>query len=272
MSRTPSFQLDPAAGGRLAQLSVGGHDLLYAPADPTLKPTSWGAYPMVPFAGRIDGGRFRFGGVDHQLPINHGPHAIHGTVLEQAWTEIAPGHLTVDLDSPWPFAGTVSHRATLEQESEQRGRLVLELSVLAGGHSMPVMVGWHPWFLRRLRPGGPAAELGFVDFESMEMYELDDRSIPTGRLVSPPPSGPWDHPFRSVAQPITLRWPGQVSLALRSDCDHWVVFDQKQHALCVEPQSGPPDIFNAARFDVEPQVLGPGEQFTRTFIIDWSLP
>lgn len=272
MSRTPSFQLDPAAGGRLAQLSVGGYDLLFSPPDPTLKPTSWGAYPMVPFAGRIDRGRFAFGGAEHDLPINHGEHAIHGTTLGQAWTEIAPGHLAVDLDQPWPFAGTVSHRVHLERDSELAGRLILELSVLAGGRSMPVMVGWHPWFRRRLTPTGPAAELEFSDFESMEMYTLDDRSIPTGQLESPPPPGPWDHPFRSVAQPITLRWDGQVSLALRSDCDHWVIFDQKSHALCVEPQSGPPDVFNSDRFDLQPDVLEPGEQFTRTFTIDWSLP
>ncbi len=38
-----------------------------------------------------------------------------------------------------------------------------------------------------------------------------------------------------------------------------MIFDRREHALCVEPQSGPPDIFNGERFDVEPMVLRPGE-------------
>ncbi len=271
MTRTPSFSLDPDAGGRLAQLSVGGFDLLYSPNDPSLSPTSWGAFPMVPYAGRISNGRFDFAGSSYRMPINHGQHAIHGTTFTSRWIELAPGHLAIDLDKPWPFGGTVSHRVELHQDSDHSGRLFCELSLLAGHDAMPAMVGWHPWFNRRLTDHGPAAELHFTDFESMEMYELDGAQIPTGRVASPPPPGPWDHPFRSVKQPIVIVWPGQLDVSLRSTCDHWVIFDRPQHAVCVEPQSGPPDIFNGERFDIEPPVLRPGEALFHSFTIEWNI-
>jgi len=51
-------------------------DLLH---DPEFRsPLAWGSYPMVPWAGRIRHGRFRFDGEEYELPINFGAHAIHG--------------------------------------------------------------------------------------------------------------------------------------------------------------------------------------------------
>ena len=33
---------------------------------------------------------------------------------------------------------------------------------------------------------------------------------------------------------------------MTSACTHWVVFDERPYATCVEPQTGPPDAFNIA--------------------------
>jgi len=52
---------------------------------------------------------------------------------------------------------------------------------------------------------------------------------------------------------------------LRSDCSHWVVYNEDQRGLCVEPQSGPPN-----EFEANPLVLEPGESLARWFEIDWS--
>jgi aldose 1-epimerase len=49
-----------------------------------------------------------------------------------------------------------------------------------------------------------------------------------------------------------LRWPDGVVLTVTSSCDHWVIFTEPDHALCVEPQTGPPDAFNLAPHIVEP--------------------
>jgi aldose 1-epimerase len=34
------------------------------------------------------------------------------------------------------------------------------------------------------------------------------------------------------------------SLRLETGCDHWLIFNERAHATCVEPQGGPPDAFN----------------------------
>src|SRR5690606_19167974 len=57
-----TVEVDPAAGGRLAQLRVDGSPLLVGygdvpaelcTADGSPAAMAWGAYPMVPWAGRI---------------------------------------------------------------------------------------------------------------------------------------------------------------------------------------------------------------------------
>jgi aldose 1-epimerase len=66
---------------------------------------------------------------------------------------------------------------------------------------------------------------------------------------------------------VILHRCGQA-LSLTSSCDHWVVFDERAHATCVEPQSGPPDAFNldpAAR-------LAPGESVEGWFELQWRRP
>src|SRR3546814_12447429 len=51
--------VDRAHGGRLASLVVGGMELLVQrPSTAPIDPLSWGCFPMVPFAGRLRGGRF----------------------------------------------------------------------------------------------------------------------------------------------------------------------------------------------------------------------
>ncbi|MFW2384102.1 MAG: aldose 1-epimerase [Acidimicrobiales bacterium] len=264
---TASFCFDPVHGGRVSSLRIGEFELLFGDSD--MKPMSWGAYPMVPYAGRVDRGRFHFDSKPLSLEINHGEHAIHGTAFTAEWQELGPGHLVHELDDRWPLGGTVSHRGQLSGD-EEAGSLLLELSVMATGRPMPAMIGWHPWFNRRLSPDGPNVQVVFEGFDSAEMYEIGDDMIPTGRVVSPPDPGPWDHPFRSLGQPVRLVWVDQLQIDLTSSCDHWVIYDQRDHAFCVEPQSGPPNIFNPQRFDIEPTILHPGEQLVHTFTLDWT--
>jgi aldose 1-epimerase len=165
--------------------------------------------------------------------------------------------MTAELGPDWPFGGSVTQRVTLGEHA-----LELVLTVTAGDRAMPAMVGWHPWFRRRLlRDASVSAR---IDFAAEQMYELGDHLIPTGRLVDPP-AGPWDNCFTGVAQPLKLTWPGVVALSLTSSCDHWVIYDVPPHAICVEPQSDAPDAFNR-----RPTVLQPGASLTETFCIAWT--
>ena len=238
-----SVVIDAERGGRLSSLRIGDLELLIGAADDILE---WGCYPMAPFAGRIRDGRFRYAGKEHQLERNLPPHAIHGTVYDQAWkvehAEATDAVLVADLGDGWPFAGRVVHRIRLAPDG-----LDLRLEVWAEDESFPASCGWHPWWRRRLSSGEPLE----LDLEAGAMWERGPDKIPTGELVAPGP-GPWDDCFTDLAGPPVLRWPGALELTVETTCDDVVVFDEPANALCVEPQTGPPDALRLTPIVVEP--------------------
>jgi aldose 1-epimerase len=203
---------------------------------------------MAPWAGRTRHGRFEFDGVTHQLELNSGDHAIHGTVRGKPWEVLEHGLsrvvLRCDFGPGWPFAGW----AEQVLEAGPHG-LDLELSMHAAEGRMPAVGGWHPWWRRRLARG-EAAEL---DLPAGSMYVRDAEGIATHERISPPPPGPWDDCFTDLTGPPILRWPGALELAIQSNCPCVVVYDEPAEAVCVEPQSGPPDALN-----VGPEVADPG--------------
>ena len=236
--------IDAEAGGRIASLVVGGHELLVTEGH---GPIWWGCFPMAPFAGRIRDGLFAFRGRAYQLPPTMPPNAIHGTVLDHPWEFTARSagrvELATDLGPEWPF----------------RGRAVQAISLVPGGleamlevqarDTMPVALGWHPWFRRSIDRADAQLE-----FEAGSMYVRGPDGLPTGS-VAPPTPRPWDDAFTDVVVPPRLTWPGVLALDLRSTAPFWVVFDERDDAICVEPQTAPPDAFNlAAAVGVDPPI------------------
>jgi aldose 1-epimerase len=130
---------------------------------------------------------------------------------------------------------------------------------MAAGEAMPVTIGWHPWFVK------PADDRLLC----AAMYQRDADGIPTGELVEPP-ARPWDDCFVRPIGPLQLHYPPLsrvpgLTVTVASDCDHWVIYDQPEHATCVEPQSGPPDAANLGLATV----LQPGEFLQRSMTISW---
>jgi aldose 1-epimerase len=241
----------PEHGGRMGSLTLGGRELLVA-KDPQ-GPIYWGAYPMAPWAGRIANGRFSFAGREHHLPITMPPHAIHGVVYDRGWTVDAEDAISIDLDERWPYRGTVRQRFALHPDG-------LEVAMsLEAEEPQPAVIGWHPWFVRTLAPGAEPVRL---DFRPGSMLVRGADGIPTGERVSPP-EGPWDDAFTDLRGDPALEWPGQLRLAISSTCPWWVVYTMPEHAICVEPQSGPPDAANLA-----PEVVRPGAPLVH--IMRWS--
>jgi aldose 1-epimerase len=238
--------VDEVHGGRLASFQIRGFELLVTESP---DPMGWGSYPMIPWAGRIRRGRFGFRGGDYQLPINMAPHSIHGTCFTRRWDVNPDGSLAIDLGSSWPFGGHAIQRFALTASS-----LTCTIEVHNDIRSMPASVGWHPWFRRPVS----------LSFAAGAMYVRDHDYIPTGELISPTP-GPWDDCFAEVSTPPRLTWPGGPTITLTSTADHWVVYDQPSHALCVEPQTGPPDAFNLA-----PQLVEPSHPLIATMTYTWG--
>ncbi len=265
-SGSTTVDVDPERGGRIAQITVEGRSLLVGPEHPeATAPTSWGAFPMVPWAGRIRHGRFRFFGRDVVMATNFQDgadadpsrrHAIHGTGFERPWEVLDRSDDGIELSCPveggvgWPYAGTAQQRIEIGASWVH-----CELSLTSGGEVFPADLGWHPWFLR------PRA----LEFSPAAMYRQDDVGLPTGELVEPPP-GPWDDCFVNTA-PVVLHYdgPGPARVTVQSDCDHWVVFDRLPHAVCAEPQSGPPDSPN-----IRPRLVLPERPLSRWMTLTWA--
>lgn len=250
--------VDPAGGGRVLGLRVDGLDLLVTPE---VDEHDHGIFPMAPWAGRIRHGEFAFDGTDVRLPCNKGPHAIHGTVRDLAWTVDDVGEtsaaLSVRLGDPWPFGGRVVQRFLLAPD-----HLELVMEVHAADRAMPSSCGWHPWWSRDLDRGGQLE----VELHADHMYRLDGEGIPSGELVPVAPP-PWDDCFTDLGEPAAiLRWPGAATVTITTDCPCVVVYTEPEHAVCVEPQSGPPDEFNLA-----PRIVEPGSALVTRTTLWWAI-
>jgi aldose 1-epimerase len=246
-------RVDAEAGGRVASLRVEDLELLVPKG---ADPLRWGLYPMAPFAGRVRRGRFRFAGIERTLATNLPPHAIHGTVFTRPWRDDGGGRFSIDLGAGWPFAGRALQEVSLAPDA-----LSLRLEVHSDGEAFPASLGWHPWFPRRLARGEAVA----LRIPARAMYVRDAEGIPSGATVAPPP-GPWDDCFTEFSAPPEVHWPGALRLCIESSADHFVVYDEPEHAVCVEPQTGPPDALNGAPFIVEP-----GRPLVATTRLSWSI-
>jgi aldose 1-epimerase len=255
--------LDPGAGGQIAALRVEGTDLLVTRGN---GPLTWGAYPMVPWAGRLRDGLVRWGGRVHTLPTDLlPPHAIHGTLVEAPWRIGLPAGdakatLAAPLGATWPFGGRAVHRVTLAATS-----LTATLEVHADDRPFPAIVGWHPWFPGTL--GGPAGAVGGlveVDVCASGMFERGDDYIPTGAVVPVPP-GPLDDCLVGVTHAPAVRWPGAFEIAIESDATYWVVDTQHAGGVCVEPQTGPPNGLNTGDF----ALVEPGRPLVASMTLRW---
>lgn len=246
-------ELAPVAGGRVAQIRFDGVAWLIGPDDGWPATIAWGCYPMVPWAGRVRGGRFAAGGRGFRLPTNFAGHAIHGVWFSRPWRiESRTAHaatlsLPLPRDDYWPFGGLARQVVTLAEHG-----LRLELSVRANEQAMPAELGWHPWFRKPDR----------LVFHPSRMYPRDEDGIATVPLVAPRP-GPWDDCF--IAEDGVVLERGRQRLRVTSDRTHWVVYDGAAHATCAEPQTGPPDAFNLA-----PRLLEPGQRLTMWMELTWE--
>lgn len=246
-------RVDPEAGGRIASIEVAGLELLVPRNDDDLR---WGCYPMAPFTGRTRNARFAHRGVEYALPVNFPPHAIHGTTFYRAWRREADAAIDIDLGSEWPFAGRARQVFTLKPDG-----LVARLEVHAQDEPFPASLGWHPWFRRELGRGEPAE----LSFRARSMYERDAEGIPSGRLMAPP-EGPFDDCFTDLEEEPVMRWAGALRVKLSSSADHWVVYDEPAHAICVEPCTGPPNSLNG-----RPTIVAPDEPLAAEFRIEWEV-
>jgi aldose 1-epimerase len=251
------------AGGRLASLVVDGRELLVQHGRDVFH---WGSFPMAPWVGRLRHGRLVVDGEVVQLPVNAPPHALHGLVTERAWQVVSGDERTVELTvelgrertDPWPWRGRVVQVVRLAEN-----RLDFTLTLHAA-QPMPAEIGWHPWFVRQL-PSDDGPVPAQWDIDGGQIYLNAADGLPSGELGAPPPP-PWDYCFVGLGRPPTIRWPGLLEVTVDSDRDHWVLYDEEEAGICVEPWTGPPNSLNTPTRNV----VTPSRPLSATMTWAWG--
>ena len=151
--------LDPETGGAIGAFTWRGVALLRPVSDARLGAQHGRAvagYPLIPFANRVGGGRFRFGGRDYQLARNFGDDAntIHGNAWMHVWdvaeSDAARARLRFAfapegrLEAEWPFA----YSAEQVFELSQAGLRVTLHVRNTGTQAFPAGIGLHPYVAR----------------------------------------------------------------------------------------------------------------------------
>ena len=254
------LDIDLTRGGRAIRWDVGGYSVLAHHGDAHEEN---GMYPMAPWAGRLRDNAVSHRGGVHALEPSYGPWAIHGLALgapaeileDEGDAESARLVLRVDHDPgwPWPMAIDVVWELTPRL-------LSTSIIVHAFEDEFPAVVGWHPWFRRRLDSG--AGVEWSVDADLL--VERGSDHLPTGLLLPyDEAAGPFDDAFHAPSGVASVRWPGALRIDIVNDSPWFVVFDQLPDAVCVEPQSGPPDGVNAGL--IEPIAMAaPGQPHVLT--------
>jgi aldose 1-epimerase len=270
--------VDLARGGRVASLVIAGRERLRVePQTGTVEPSlSWGSFLMAPFVGRLFEGILAWNDQVIAIPLNHGRHAIHGSVFDVPWRMVAQTAKTVamvcEMDGArWPFRGRVFQRISLAP-----GGLSLEATIEAD-EPMPAALGWHPWFER----GDGAVRVGVA---GDRVLRLDEELIPTGELDpvdertdlrATPEIGSRniDDVYTPVASPAELCWPDlRLEIEFGPTVGSVVVYNHPE-AVCVEPMTAWPDAIRLTQRGCQETglvLLGAGERLSAWTRWNWS--
>ncbi|EFH12079.1 aldose epimerase [Pseudoroseomonas cervicalis] len=267
--------LRPGQGAAFAALRWQGRDLL-APLPDGADPNTGmaGAFWMLPWTNRLEGGAFPWAGAVHAFPITHPAegNALHGLARALPWQVEAatPGAATLAQQGD---GGPFHWRARLGIALSAAGlRLSLALEN-AGDAPCPMGFGWHPWFAR---PEGCT-----VRFAATHRFPTDDRKLPLPPEPSPGLSGgeaEWlglDAQFAGWDGVAELHRPdGCLTLRARGDWARNLQVYAPAHLplLCLEPVSHVPAVIN--RPDLAPwgamRVLAPGEGMAGEIEVDFK--
>jgi aldose 1-epimerase len=257
----------PGDGGGMAWLRFQGHDILVPAPEGVPLGGPFGAFWMIPWTNRLDGGRCG----PHLLPINRPQDgtAIHGLSRDRAWQVAARAPDRVVLAQA-VAAGPYRYAARLESSAGPAG-FALDLSVTnAGADPLPFGAGWHPWFVRP--PGTRLA------FRATHRCTHDPRGLP---VTAAPGDGleggedaflGLDTHFAGWDGVARIAWPGltltiAASGALATNLQ--VYAPRERAVLCVEPSSHLPDVANRPALANlgAMRVLAPGETLAGRIVL-----
>lgn len=268
--------VEPSRGGAIMAFRERGFDLMRAWRGIGGHPVDYASFVQVPFPGRVDHGRFSFGGRDWTLPLNNPPepHAIHGDGWKAAWRVLGRDGTRLHLELVRDLAA-----APLRYRAEQVYELAADtLSVTIavtnlGERAMPFGFGHHPYFDKR--PGS------LLSAEVSSAWMPDALNVPQRLEPVPIPLGfrlrrpvaeltPMDLNFQGWSGQARIDWPLEGrALEIEADATfrHLTVYvPAGKDYFCVEPVSMIGNAFNLMREHegTGARVLEPGERLQGT--------
>lgn len=249
-----ALQLNPELGGSVESFLQGNTPILRSALPGSTSPLNQAAYPLIPFSGRIDHGKFTFEGHNVTLPSNMPPepHAIHGQGWQAAWhVESRNDHAaTLAFNysaSDWPW------RYRAEQTFELSAgalNLTMRLQNLAST-PMPAGMGWHPFFPKTDAQLTANVELIWPsDSDAISqppIHSPEVEKLNNGVLVR---DLALDNAFTATSAGVQMHWATEsrtVSLQATKNLGHLIIYTPTEESFfCVEPVSHAPNSLNSA--------------------------
>jgi aldose 1-epimerase len=169
-------------GAGLRAYSVDGVDILDGYAESEICTVARGA-PLIPWPNRLRDGKYEFLGSSYQTPITEPSqhNAIHGLVRWANWSGVIDPEdrvlmsLLLHPQEGYPFTLDL----TIEYRLDDQGLTVRTTAGNAGDRPLPYGAGQHPY----LALGTDRIDSLTLRLPALLSMEVDDRQIPTGRLI-----------------------------------------------------------------------------------------
>ena len=254
----------PEQGAAFSSLQWRGHDVLVPTPEGARHPGSYGAFWMLPWANRLDGGRF----AGHAMPINRMAEdtAIHGLARGLHWEVISAASDQVVLQQRLTFA-PFDYTARLAVLLDVHGVLMEMFLRHEGAASAPYGMGWHPWFTRS---AATSLHLNATQRANHTARGLPESLMPCTGIAADEAGligldnffAGWDGLARLItpAGIITLTATGDFAAGVQ------VYAPPMQPVICVEPVSHIPDAPNrpALAAAAPMRLLAPGQSLHGT--------
>ena len=267
-------ELAPAIGGSVSAMRWRGIDLMRRLSDDDRDAGNVlgvAMFPMVPYANRIAGNEFDFGGRRWQVLPNNPPERfnVHGSGWKQPWTVTRTGDAAATL--VLEVAGGTepySYRAEQAFAVSEEGLGVTMTLTNTGPVAMPFGLGLHPWFDR-----DPDVTLQF----SARRFHLEEPEGVSGDPITLPPEldfatsrplpGGWrNNDYGGWTGEANIYFPSRgAGLRIAADpiFEHLMLYaDPTKPYFCLEPQTNASGAFGRGRWNDPDEgviVLAPGE-------------
>ncbi len=269
------FELDilPELGGSVARFVCEGRNILRPAPHGVANVLETSAFPLVPFANRIENGLMHFEGKEYRLPLNFGshPHALHGHGWQTAWRvdSVSRDRATLAFEhapDEWPWSYAAEQVFSLGKDG-----LKVRLSVRSrDAKAMPVSLGLHPYIPKLAGTRVRTAVEG--------MWEADSTMMPTKHIKGSPlvdlakgvlvAKAPFvDNTFTGWSAPARIEQPDlglTVTLEASPECRFFHMFiPVGENYFCTEPVTAMPNAVNRpeAASVTGARVLSPGAGF-----------